>query len=369
MKTKLSLIVIALAAVANASVWAQPFRFPGTALSSIEPNPTVQVQNGNSPGRSISQFVGRPARTLKGEQLGAIKDVFLDVHSGRVVYAVIATKPGDTLRLVPFAALQTDGSDEVKVKIEQAQWQGIPPMKTEEFSAHRITLSGADRRQLATHFGQSEPAPLDAESTGVTTVNGGSQLLRLGELRGKHISTGSEDVGVIDDVVIDSERMTAAAVVTPEKDFSIAERRFVVPARLLNLGARDLDPIRASLTRSDFEAAHQRESGLTETDQIRAPKLNGEPELSPTGRTSPEAKPSEIDSTVAKIAAAVQDALRADASPSSGSVNVVQEGGNVVLRGTVPNEETKLRVEQAVRRATGATQIDNQIRVESRSRP
>ena len=89
----------------------------------------------------------------------------------------------------------------------------------------------------------------------MTTPSGGSQLIPLGGLRGKIVSTGSENVGTISDVLIDAQRMTAAAILAPEQNFSFDNKRFIAPLRYLNLAARDQDPITTTLTRADFEAA------------------------------------------------------------------------------------------------------------------
>lgn len=362
MKTKSSL----LAALTIVAAWAQPAERPDSALPA-DPNAAVQAIAGSAPGRSISRFVGRPVQNLKGQKLGTIKDVLVDVNSGRVVYAAIAAPSDETLRLAPFAALHTDDdANGLKVEIEQAQWQQIQPIKADDFKTGRVTLSGDERRQLAQRFGQAEPPPIDQESTGPVAVNGGSQLVRLGELRGKRITTGSEHIGFIDDVVVDSERMTAAAIVGPEKDFAIASRRFVVPLRHLSLGARDQEPIRTTLTRTDFEEAQQRKSERTEAGQPPSPQRGREPTLSPTGRTDAVTTPTEAETTASKITAAVQQALRVAGEPSSGGVDVIQEDGKFVLRGSVQNEQTKRRVEQAARSASTAAEIENQIRIEKR---
>jgi sporulation protein YlmC with PRC-barrel domain len=271
MKTNVPLLSVMFATIALAQPAERPRPVPDTTLlpapnaalgdasaRQADPNSTVRAITGSPPGRSISRFVGRAVQTSKGSKLGTIKDVFVDIHSGRVVYVAVAASADNALRLVPFAALHPDDSNAMKVEVEEAQWEQILPIKADEFENGRITLSGAERQQLAASFRQSEPPPIENKSASAAAAQGGSQLMRLGELRGKRITTGTEDVGIIDDVVVDSEHMTAAAVVGPKKDLSVADRRFLVPLRHLNLGARDQDPIRTNLARSAFELANQR---------------------------------------------------------------------------------------------------------------
>jgi hypothetical protein len=69
------------------------------------------------------------------------------------------------------------------------------------------------------------------------------------------VSTGSDNLGTIAAIVIDTKRMTTAALLEPEHDIARAGTRFLVPLRQLNLGATDLDPIQTRLTRADFQAA------------------------------------------------------------------------------------------------------------------
>ena len=223
---------------------------------------TVRVATPEAPGRSIGEFAGRSVRTRKGEDLGTIKDVVIDVHAGRIVYALVASRTNEALRLVPFAALdQLENANGTTVEIELANWEQLAPVRAQEFETGRLTLSEADRQLLAERFGKTEPRPPGAppssgsqRGAGART-SGGSQLLPLGQLRGKKVSTGNENVGTINDVMVDTNLMTAAAVIAAEPDFVAGGQRFIVSLRQLNIAARDLDPITIALTRADFEKA------------------------------------------------------------------------------------------------------------------
>jgi hypothetical protein len=61
-------------------------------------------------------------------------------------------------------------------------------------------------------------------------------------------------VGTVSDIVVATDQ-PATAIITPEKDFRMAGRQFVVPLTGLNLIATAPDPITTQLTRSDFENA------------------------------------------------------------------------------------------------------------------
>lgn len=209
----------------------------------------VTVISQTVPGARLSTFVGRDVHDRAGQVLGSIKDMYLDAHTGKGVYAAVAGSQNGKLRLVPFAALRGHSSGNgFVVNMAAKEWEQITPASPTDQEATRITLSAADGRQLAQLFG------------GPAHTAAGAHLIAVRELRGKRVSTGSDHVGTVDDAIVESDRETAAVILLPEKDFSIAGRKFVVPVHQLNLGARDLNPITTALARSHFERAHQRET-------------------------------------------------------------------------------------------------------------
>jgi osmotically-inducible protein OsmY len=81
---------------------------------------------------------------------------------------------------------------------------------------------------------------------------------------------------------------------------------------------------------------------------------------------NPELSQAEAFSRLSTIELAVQQSTRVDLPPTNANVQVGQEQGRIVLRGSVPDEETRIRVEQAARSSVTTSDIDNQIRVEPR---
>src|SRR5688572_26011147 len=167
MKTNLPLLSVMVATILVAQPAERSSPVPDTTLlpapkttlgnasaREADPNSTVRAITGSPPGDSISRFVGRAVQTSKGNKLGTIKDVFVDVHAGRVVYVAVAASADNALRPVPFAALRAEDSNAMKVEIEESQWEQILPIKADEFENGRITLSGAERQQLAVRFAQ-----------------------------------------------------------------------------------------------------------------------------------------------------------------------------------------------------------------------
>jgi sporulation protein YlmC with PRC-barrel domain len=227
-------------------------------------NEAVRVVSASVPGRSVSKFIGQPLQTNDGTTLGTLHDVLVDVYSGEVLYAAVGDPDGaEPPRLVPLAAINRQG-DRMTVAFDAPQWQQITPVNPHQFADGRVTLTPGERRMLARRFGQPEseepltPTGLVAVIPPPATPLGGSHLARLGELRGRRISTGTEIIGGIDDIVIGPDRGSAAALVGPDKNLSQRRgERFLVPLQHLNLAARDQNPIATTLKRSDFEEAQR----------------------------------------------------------------------------------------------------------------
>lgn len=61
---------------------------------------------------SADTLVGNDVYNIKGEDIGEIKDIMLDMRSGRVSYAVLSFKPflsmGEKLFAVPWNAMKLD---------------------------------------------------------------------------------------------------------------------------------------------------------------------------------------------------------------------------------------------------------------------
>jgi len=97
-----------------------------------------------------------------------------------------------------------------------------------------------------------------------------------------------------------------------------------------------------------------------------SPTLTPTPTRSPrAGNTpSPEAEPSSTptpDDT--EIQAAVDRKLNGDASLGALGITATVNEGKVILVGTAPTDELKIKVEKLVRSVRGVKQVDNQIAV------
>lgn len=206
----------------------------------------VRTISGSIPGNRVSEFIGQTVRGSRGEELGTIRDLVVDAYSGRDPFAVIATPSDNRLRLLPLQAIAADTATKgLKARITAEELARVPIVGNHEFETRKLAVSSALYRAV---IGKFDPG---ATSGG---ANNGTHLVRLDALRGKRVTTGVDRVGTVNDVVVATDQ-PAAAIVTPEKDFQMAGRQFVVPLTALNLIATAPDPITTQLTRGDFERA------------------------------------------------------------------------------------------------------------------
>lgn len=200
-------------------------------------------------GDSIARFNGSTVRTETGSELGMIRDILADAYSGRVMYAAVLDQPRTQLKLVPFAALEpAPTSKDFVVRIEPLRWEQVTPIEAHDFGTRPIPLSEAAGKALAASFGRSE----------ATVGNvGGTHLIALAALFGRRVSTGTETIGVIDDVVFDRADLLARVWIVPEKDFAVTDSKFLVSLRDLNAVERDQNVVTTTLTRNDLEQARR----------------------------------------------------------------------------------------------------------------
>ncbi|MDD2464040.1 MAG: PRC-barrel domain-containing protein [Desulfobulbus sp.] len=122
---------------------------------------------GGSPGPVLmgaKALIGYDVRTHKGEDIGDIKDIMLDVRSGMVRYAVLAfggfIGMGEKFFAVPWIALTLDTTNKRFIlNVEKEHLAKVPGFDKDRWP------DGADPRwakEIHAYFGV-EPAPEDAQ--------------------------------------------------------------------------------------------------------------------------------------------------------------------------------------------------------------
>ena len=88
---------------------------PAVKVASTPENPpagAISVAAKATENHTDREFAGREVRGSDGKKLGRVKDLLIDQHSGKIVYAVISSGGlagiRATLRVAPFMALEPD---------------------------------------------------------------------------------------------------------------------------------------------------------------------------------------------------------------------------------------------------------------------
>lgn len=335
----------------------------------------VHIASINAENRSLRQYAGQQLWNTEGADLGTIKDFLVQASSGSVRYAVVSTGGvlgmGNSLRLVPVESLQvSDDHRRIAVDIQQARWLQIPPVSDEVYVADRFEISPAQHDQMLWPFGDRNRAPSAGESRASADREAQfAGLVRATTLRGKSVRAEGQPVGQIENIILDLERGTAAALLDANGSFTGTAAKYLVPLNQLKFEYPGQDPISTSLTRADFDRARPSNYGLAQVGEEADPRAANAPDndaLEPTGRTQP-AKDARRSAAPAEASVrAVEQALQNDPDLAVENVFVSSEDGKVILRGSVRNQAIKGRLEAAARRAVPAATVDSEIIIGNR---
>ncbi|MEO5958519.1 MAG: PRC-barrel domain-containing protein [Opitutaceae bacterium] len=317
----------------NASFAQQPTRV--RSGWGIEP-PTfrVRVATPDVIPFALSQLSGKRLRGKGQEELGSISDFLVDPQSGAVRFAVVPSG-GDannpSARLVPMSVFDSNNNsqDGFNLRIGKIQWDQVGTIPERELQG-RIAVDREHRDRLARQF--SLP-PLSGEDA--TT---GTWLVRAIQLRGQPVRTPQDQLGIVDDVVVDVLNRSAAVVIKATGMGAGADTKFIVPFSQLQFSPDGPVAIATNLRRGEFQQAL---AYLAPTGFPNAP----------SGGTGP---------SVQSAVTAVQQALARD--QSAAGVQVVPES-RLVLRGSVESEQKKAEIQRAALQAAPGLRIDNEITV------
>jgi sporulation protein YlmC with PRC-barrel domain len=319
----------ALAAASFPALRAQTPAFPtnstwnSTATNAATASSSLQTTSATTDAFALSKLAGKPVRGANQEEFGNVADFLIDTQSGKIAFAVVPSgrgASGETFRLVPIAAVDANGGqDAFTLRITRAQWDQAGTMTEHELQG-RITLSADQVQRAARQFAIS----------GQDNAGAMSNLTRATALRGQPLRSGNDQVGTIDDVLIDVARQTAAAVVKPASNAN--GQGFIVPFAQLQFSNEGA--ITTTLGRNEFQAAQT---------------------LSPTGYASGSMQDQAAVS-------AVQQAIANNRALGGLGVQVVPEN-RLVLRGSVQTQQQRADIERTAAQAAPGVRIDNEITV------
>jgi len=209
------LCVSAVAGIASA---------PGSAVAADKAVMQSQAKNQQA-SRYIraSTMIGMPVKNAKGENLGEIKDLIVDVANERVYYAVLEFGGflglGEKLFAYPVGAFRTTaGRDDLVLNVDAARLKAAPGFARDRWPDWATYRSDVDRYHGATV--SLKPMP-------------GQNLRRASELIGKDVNDrNGKDIGEIADIVVNmGNGRIHYAVLEFDRSWNLNDKLLAVPMR------------------------------------------------------------------------------------------------------------------------------------------
>lgn len=346
----------------------------GRRATGLDLSQNVLIASIDAEDRSLRRYAGQKLLNTQGAELGTIRDFIVHPQTSRVRYFVVSSGGflggmGNSLRLVPVEAVQkADRRDAFEVDILQSAWLQVPPVSDENYVADRFDISTARHQEMVARFGS--PGRMDRPAVATSRPTSSSQnefsgQMRATVLRGKAVHAANRKVGDIENIIVDIESGTAAALVDASGDFTGTTGKYLIPLSRLAFESPVQDSIGSKLTRADFDRAQTSNFGLTARTGDTQTRPVDERPLAPTGRPATTVA-TEVSESLSESARAIRRAINDDPVLVAERVQVTPENGKIVLSGYVRTETAKRNIEKLARQAMPTAQVDNRIVVEDR---
>ena len=338
----------------------------------------IAATSAKAAGASARDIIGQDVRSIAGEDLGEVKDLIISPKGGNIVYALV-TKGGvlgvgEKIRAVPFSALKSaevrDGA--LTLDITQAKWESAPLFRDDD-----LDLLGTERgREVFTHYGQDWNREMLRAGTAGTasTADQSNRLMRVSALIGKDIKNAGQEVGEVEDVIVDLGSRRASALIDPEDDYVGANHDYIINFNQLMVSPDRKDAYTTTLTRSDFERAQPARdnwagvttgypyvwSGYTyHRGRGYVASTAADRDTADVARTSSDDR----KMTVAEVRAALsRDTALADAARH---VTLTEEGRKLVIRGELASKDLKEKIADRVEELAKGWNVDDETKVKS----
>ena len=313
----------------------------------------------NAQGKSARSFIGQDVLDRAGNRLGELNDVIVNTKSGKAVMATIGTGGvlgvGERVRAVPFSRLSQRSDNELQLDVDGTKWSAAPQLNREEISA----LTEERGREIFTHYG----AEWKKEMVGVNT------LAFATHLSGKDLMNGNQEVGDVEDVIVNMSNQRASLLIDPNDNFTGSNEKFVVSLNKVSGFGQGREKLTTDLTRNEFERATPAQQGYwdtaPETYVYRWSTFVYPYAASSAGAVNTDGQMRRGSNDRNDSVAMIKDALRNDASLKKGAekVDVRRVGEQVVLSGTVATEDLKGKIEDKAEQLARGLDVENRIQI------
>lgn len=351
----------------------------------------LQIASPEAVDRGLRKLAGKNVHDAAGEKLGTIRDFVIDKRSGDVIYAVVSSGGilgvRQSLRLVPIGALRPApaGLDGYIIKIDRVGWNRVPTLFKAAFNAGVVRIDETQKRQLSELFAEAGAAPVESTATvspregalapsepepparpsskprDLESERAASPYVRASDLRDRDIRASGQEIGEVEDIIIDLETRRASALVELDEDITEREFEVLLPISRLDLSGTH-HQLATNLSVQDFQRADPDYVAITSGPSSTPTPLPDET-LAPTGRideAEPRLAPSANDARALALSAARVALGRRD-ELTGATIIVAAENGTLRLTGTVPTERHKQLAAEVAQQAAPGYTIENQL--------
>lgn len=346
-------------------------------------NPAVGTQPHE---QSARRLLGQNLRNQTGETLGEVKDLVVNPQSGRVVFALVGSGGflgfGEKFRAVPFSALERDESTgRLTLSVDKVRWEAAPTVARRDFAA----LSAEGRiREIHDYFREAGVVGAIDESAGLaqtTHSDRSNQLMSVERVLGREVVNAGQEVGQVDDVMVNFENRHASAIIDPDDDYTGSSERYLIGFSRLMPATEEGRPLSTSLTSDDFKKAQPiaEDWWLANADTpfiwstygygyTGAPGVAGSLGAEQLGIPPPQAEVADASALKEVRRTPVADVKNAlESHPgiagAASRIELEERDQTLVIRGTVSSQQLKAMIADTVTTAARGWKIDEQIEV------
>lgn len=344
----------------------------------VQSNAPVAASSPKSAGVSARDIIGKDVRSLMGDDLGEVKDLVVSPNSGKIVYVLVGTGGvlgiGEQIRAVPFAAFtlktSTSSNGALVLDVSKLRWEDAPLQRESEIDALAIEERG---RGVFDYYGQNWRREM--EQIGADVAGQSHRPMRVSALIGNEIRNAGQNVGKIEDVIIDLSSHRASALLDADDDYVHSKEKFLINFNQILSSPDRKDLFATILTRKDFEHAKPARGdwwGVSSgypyvwTGYNYAHGAGYTAVSSGAGNTAEMHRDPKMEDHKIPLVE-VRQALDHDSSLSNAArkIVLVEDGRRLVIGGTVLTRELKEKIASRVEELAKGWNVDDELTVKS----
>jgi sporulation protein YlmC with PRC-barrel domain len=344
-----------------------------------------------------SDIVGEKVTNPQDEQLGTIKDLAVDLQSGRVLYAVLSSGGflglGTKLHAVPPSAFTVSGEKNLVLNVDKERLKSAPtfdrdnwPNMSDPTWANNIysyygqepywesAAGAASTRETAAQNIRDRATDLAKDRTAVrtATVEHIGKVNKASELLGMTVKNPQdESVGSLKDLAVDLKNgRIAYAILASGGVLGLGDKYFVVPPQAFQTPGDKTLVLNVDKDKLKESPSFETRNWPDFSDRMWGKKVYSYYGVEPYWELMPDTTRQNVRAPIGtesdrELAGRVRTALTSDASISTAGKNirVMADNGTVTLRGAVDSQREKDDIEAKAKNIAGVNKVHNEIEV------